>query len=51
VAALLLSLQLKYGRQPDTRAIRDFNDHVRSDQRVDFCLVPIADGVTLARKR
>ncbi len=38
-------------RDPDTRAIRDFNDQVRSDQRVDFCLVPIADGVTLARKR
>jgi len=38
-------------RDPDTQAIRAFNDHVRADQRVDFCLVPIADGVTLARKR
>jgi predicted O-methyltransferase YrrM len=36
---------------PDTQAIRAFNDHVRADPRVDFCLVPIADGVTLARKR
>ncbi len=35
----------------DTVAIRAFNDHVRKDQRVDFCLVPIADGLTLARKR
>jgi predicted O-methyltransferase YrrM len=35
----------------DTQAIRAFNEHVAADQRVDFCLVPIADGVTLARKR
>ena len=38
-------------RDADTQAIRAFNDHVHADQRVDFCLVPIADGVTLARKR
>jgi len=35
----------------DTVAIRAFNEHVVKDQRVDMCLVPIADGVTLARKR
>src|SRR5262249_17653503 len=29
----------------DTVAIRAFNDHVLKDQRVDMCLVPIADGV------
>ena len=34
----------------DTSALRAFNELVRRDQRVDFCLVPIADGVTLARK-
>ena len=38
-------------RDADTQAIRAFNEHVHADQRVDFCLVPIADGVTLARKR
>jgi predicted O-methyltransferase YrrM len=38
-------------RSADTEALRAFNLHVRDDQRVDFCLVPIADGVTLARKR
>jgi predicted O-methyltransferase YrrM len=38
-------------RDADTQAIRDFNQLVHADQRVDFCLVPIADGVTLARKR
>ena len=38
-------------RDADTQAIRAFNQHVHADERVDFCLVPIADGVTLARKR
>ena len=35
----------------DTLAIRAFNDHVAGDERGDLSLVPIADGVTLARKR
>ncbi len=35
----------------DTRAIRDFNTFIYQDQRVDISLVPIGDGVTLARKR
>lgn len=37
--------------QDDTRAIRDFNEFVYQDARVDISLVPIGDGVTLARKR
>ncbi|ALP51853.1 SAM-dependent methyltransferase [Candidatus Tenderia electrophaga] len=37
--------------QDDTRAIRDFNEFVYQDTRVDISLVPIGDGVTLARKR
>jgi caffeoyl-CoA O-methyltransferase len=36
---------------PDTRAIRAFNEHLRTDQRVSLSLVPIGDGVTLALKR
>lgn len=35
----------------NTRAIRAFNRRIHGDQRVTLCLVPIADGVTLARKR
>jgi len=35
----------------DTRAIRAFNEKLQSDQRVDISLVPIGDGLTLARKR
>lgn len=33
----------------DTVAIRDFNQQVYSDKTVDISLVPIADGLTLAR--
>jgi len=33
------------------RAIHAFNEHVRADDRVDLVMLPIADGVTIARKR
>jgi predicted O-methyltransferase YrrM len=35
----------------DTRAIRALNDRLLGDQRVTLSLVPIGDGLTLARKR
>lgn len=35
----------------DTAAIRDFNLKLKDDERVDISLVPIGDGLTLARKR
>ncbi len=35
----------------DTRAIRAFNATLRDDIRVDVSLVPIGDGLTLARRR
>lgn len=35
----------------DTRAIRAFNEKLLADDRVDISLVPIGDGLTLARKR
>lgn len=34
-----------------TATIRAFNAMVHGDERVDVCLVPIGDGVMLARKR
>lgn len=34
-----------------TQAIRSFNQKVHQDDRVDITLVPIADGLTLIRKR
>ncbi|SFF02459.1 caffeoyl-CoA O-methyltransferase [Actinacidiphila alni] len=33
------------------RAIQEFNDHVRADDRVDDVLLTVADGLTLARKK
>ncbi len=35
----------------NTRAIRAFNDRIAADDRVDVVMLPIADGLTLARKR
>ncbi len=35
----------------DTCAIRDFNAKLAKDERVTIALVPIGDGLTLARKR
>ncbi|MDJ0852961.1 MAG: class I SAM-dependent methyltransferase [Myxococcota bacterium] len=34
-----------------TQAIRKFNDHVAADTRVDRVMLPISDGLTIARKR
>jgi O-methyltransferase len=35
----------------DTVAIRAFNERLRHDPRVDISLLPMADGITLVRKR
>ncbi len=35
----------------DTRAIRAFNQQLKEDQRIDLSMIPIGDGLTLARKR
>lgn len=34
-----------------TVALRDFNDRLHADERIDLSLIPIGDGLTLARKR
>ncbi len=38
-------------REPDTLALRELNDRLHRDERVSISLVPIGDGLTLARKR
>jgi predicted O-methyltransferase YrrM len=38
-------------RDADTLALRAFNDKLHADERVDVALLPIGDGVTLARRR
>ena len=35
----------------ETRSIRAFNEKIHADPRVSLSLVPIGDGLTLARKR
>lgn len=41
----------KRKRGANAVAMRVFNDKLKDDQRVDISLIPIGDGVTLARKR
>jgi predicted O-methyltransferase YrrM len=36
---------------PNTIAIRRFNDHVAEDRRVESVMLPISDGLTFARKK
>jgi predicted O-methyltransferase YrrM len=36
---------------PDTVALRRFNERLMADERVNLSLVPIGDGLTLARRR
>lgn len=37
--------------EDDTEAIRAVNDHVAADDRVEVVMLPIADGLTIARRR
>lgn len=53
---LVIDNVLRHGRvltpeSPDDHVIADFNDMVRDDPRVDSILLPVADGVTIARVR
>jgi caffeoyl-CoA O-methyltransferase len=36
---------------PDQTAVAEFNDYVLTDSRVDAVMIPLADGLTIARKR
>lgn len=38
-------------QDPDTAAIRALNDKLLADDRVEICLLPLCDGLTMARKR
>ncbi len=37
--------------KPDSVALAEFNRRLREDERVDISLLPVGDGLTLARKR
>jgi predicted O-methyltransferase YrrM len=38
-------------KDPDTAALRALNAKLHADERIDLSLLPLADGITLARKR
>ena len=38
-------------RDPNTLALRALNDKLHRDERIDVSLLPVGDGLTLARKR
>lgn len=55
--AILVDNTLSHGRVIDpaetsdnVQGIRDFNDHAAADNRVVLVLLPVGDGLTLARK-
>lgn len=35
----------------DTAGVREVNARIRDDRRVDICMLPMADGITLVRRR
>jgi len=41
----------EHASDPDTVALRAFNEHVARDERVDSALVTVCDGILMARKR
>ena len=42
---------IAHGRSASAKALRSFNELVRRDERVDFALLTIGEGLTLLRKR
>ena len=38
-------------KSEDTIAIRELNDFITSDMRVEAVLIPVADGITIVRKK
>jgi len=56
--AILVDNTFSHGRVIDAgneselvQAIRDFNDHAAADDRVEVVMLPLGDGLTLARKK
>lgn len=41
----------EYDSDPQTIAVRRFNDMVRADEQVEVAMIPIRDGLTIIRKK
>lgn len=39
-----------YDKDPQTRGLRDFNDKIRDDNRLEKVILPLRDGLTIMRK-
>jgi caffeoyl-CoA O-methyltransferase len=54
---ILVDNTLLHGRifeaspDPDALAIKEFNEHVLTDDRVDVVMLPVGDGLTMARAK
>lgn len=44
-------VEAAYDKDPQTLGIREFNDHVSADHRVEKVMLPMRDGLTLIRKK
>ena len=44
-------VEQEYDSDPQTVAVREFNDMVRADGRVEVAMIPIRDGLTIIRKK
>jgi len=40
----------KANQEDSTRAIRDFNEMLHYDERIELSMLPVGDGLTLALK-
>lgn len=41
----------EYDHDKQTLGLRDFNDHIQQDERVENLILPIRDGLTIIRKK
>lgn len=44
-------VESEYDSDPQTIAVRRFNDMVKADDRVEVAMIPIRDGLTIIRKK
>ena len=43
--------EIEHKKVTDTQAIREFNESLHTDDRIDLSMLPIGDGISLARKK